>query len=122
MAAIQDLTDGRGADSVIDAVGMESHGSPMAAGMKAATGALPDAIAAQMTEEVGLDRLEALTDAIGAVRGGGTVSIAGVYGGAVEPLPMMTMFDKAFRSGWARLMSSGESETSCRSCSTIPTP
>lgn len=97
IATIQDLTDGRGPDSVIDAVGMEAHGSPVAAGMQVATGALPDPIAAKLTEEMGIDRLEALINAIGSVRRGGTVSIVGVYGGAADPLPMMRMFDKGIQ-------------------------
>jgi threonine dehydrogenase-like Zn-dependent dehydrogenase len=32
--------------------------------------------------------------AIELVRRGGTVSLSGVYGGAVDPMPMMQMFDK----------------------------
>ena len=35
-----------------------------------------------------------LHDCIDAVRRGGTVSISGVYGGMVDPMPMMTLFDK----------------------------
>src|SRR5437763_8286936 len=49
-AAIRELTDGRGPDSVIDAVGMEAHGSPGAKLMQTATGFLPDAIAAEMVK------------------------------------------------------------------------
>jgi threonine dehydrogenase-like Zn-dependent dehydrogenase len=63
---IRDLTDGRGADAVIDAVGMEAHGSPLAA----------------------------LSSAIEVVRRGGTISLAGIYGGMTDPLPMLTLFDK----------------------------
>jgi threonine dehydrogenase-like Zn-dependent dehydrogenase len=44
--------------------------------------------------DLGVDRMAALHTAIGAVRRGGTVSVVGVYGGAVDPMPMMTMFDK----------------------------
>ena len=40
--AVRDLTDGRGADSVIDAVGMEAHGSPAAKFAQQVTGILPD--------------------------------------------------------------------------------
>ncbi|MBV9662650.1 MAG: alcohol dehydrogenase catalytic domain-containing protein, partial [Actinobacteria bacterium] len=40
-ATIRDMTDGRGPDSVIDAVGMEAHGSPMAKVMHQATSLLP---------------------------------------------------------------------------------
>ncbi len=96
-AALLDLTDGRGADSVIDAVGMEAHGSAGAKVGKiaqAAAGLLPDALAQKLTETAGVDRLTALVDAIGTVRRGGTVSVSGVYGGAADPLPMMDLFDK----------------------------
>ena len=45
-------------------------------------------------QTAGVDRLNALTLAIDAVRRGGTVSISGVYGGAADPLPMLQLFDK----------------------------
>ncbi|NMR21293.1 zinc-dependent alcohol dehydrogenase [Cellulomonas fimi] len=93
-AAVRDRTGGRGADATIDAVGMEAHGSPLAAGAQRVAGLLPDAVARPMTEKIGIDRLAALLEAISAVRRGGTVSISGVYGGMVDPLPMMQMFDK----------------------------
>ena len=92
--AVLDLTDGRGADSTIDAVGMEAHGSPAAAGAQKVVGLLPDAVARPMTEKMGVDRLAALQTAIQLTRRGGTVSISGVYGGAVDPMPMMDLFDK----------------------------
>jgi len=38
--------------------------------------------------------LAALHLAIDIVRRGGTLSIIGVYGGMIDPLPMLTMFDK----------------------------
>jgi threonine dehydrogenase-like Zn-dependent dehydrogenase len=41
---IRDLTDGRGTDSVIDAVGMEAHGSPVTKTAQQLTGLLPDAL------------------------------------------------------------------------------
>jgi threonine dehydrogenase-like Zn-dependent dehydrogenase len=92
--AVRDLTDGRGPDSVIDAVGMEAHGSPVAKGAQFAVGLLPPVVAAPMMKTVGIDRLHALMLAIEMVRRGGTISIIGVYGGATDPLPMLTMFDK----------------------------
>lgn len=94
VGAVRDRTDGRGADSVIDAVGMEAHGSPGAAFAQRAAGILPDALAGAAMEKVGVDRLAALLSAISLVRRGGTVSISGVYGGARDPLPMMELFDK----------------------------
>jgi threonine dehydrogenase-like Zn-dependent dehydrogenase len=92
--AIRDLTDGRGADSVIDAVGMEAHGSPAAQLAQQATGLLPDAIAKRLMQTAGVDRLSALYSAIDVVRRGGTISLIGVYGGMADPLPMLTLFDK----------------------------
>lgn len=92
--AIMDRTDGRGADSVIEAVGMEAHGSPVAEVVVGAVGKLPSPVARKLTEKVGIDRLAALHASFMAVRRGGTVSVIGVYGGAVDPMPLMTMFDK----------------------------
>lgn len=93
-AQVRDLTDGRGADAVIDAVGMEAHGSPGASLAHKMTSLLPDALAEPLMRKAGIDRLAALHSAIDAVRRGGTVSIVGVYGGMLDPLPMMTLFDK----------------------------
>ncbi|SFP58155.1 Threonine dehydrogenase [Geodermatophilus dictyosporus] len=87
-------TDGRGADAVIDAVGMEAHGSPGAQLAQKATAILPDALMAQVMKVAGIDRLAAFNTAIEAVRRGGTVSLSGVYGGATDPVPLMRMFDK----------------------------
>jgi len=92
--AIRGETKGRGTDSVIDAVGMEAHGSPVAKGMLRATSMLPDAIAAPMAKVAGVDQLAALNSAIEIVRRGGTVSVIGVYAGGADPMPMATMFDK----------------------------
>ncbi len=91
---IRDMTAGRGADAVIDAVGMESHASPVAKAAQQVAGVLPDAVAEPLMDHAGVDRLGALLTAIHAVRRGGTVSLIGVYGGQADPLPMMTMFDK----------------------------
>jgi threonine dehydrogenase-like Zn-dependent dehydrogenase len=93
-AAVLQMTSGRGADSVIEAVGMEAHGSPMQAAAVKAAGMLPDAIARKAIDTVGVDRMAALKDAFGAVRRAGTVSIIGVYGGQADPIPMMDLFDK----------------------------
>src|ERR1700729_2463528 len=91
---IRDLTDGRGTDSVIDAVGMEAHGSPVAKLAQQITGLLPDTLAKPMMQKAGVDRLSALYSAIDIVRRGGTISLIGVYGGMADPLPMLTLFDK----------------------------
>jgi threonine dehydrogenase-like Zn-dependent dehydrogenase len=90
----RELTDGRGPDSVIDAVGMEAHGSRLAAALQTITGFLPDPFARKLMETAGIDRLSALYTAIQLVRRGGTISLIGVYGGEADPLPMMTLFDK----------------------------
>lgn len=92
--AVRGLTDGRGPHAVIDAVGMEAHGSPVAKAAHAATGLLPKPAGRTLMTKGGVDRLAALRTAIELVRRGGTVSIVGVYGGALDPLPMLTMFDK----------------------------
>jgi threonine dehydrogenase-like Zn-dependent dehydrogenase len=89
-----DLVDGRGPDAVIDAVGMEAHGSKSAAFAQSLVGKLPDPVAQKVTDIAGIDRLDALTAAFKGVRRGGTVSVVGVYGGEVDPLPMMEMFDR----------------------------
>jgi threonine dehydrogenase-like Zn-dependent dehydrogenase len=91
---IRAMTDGRGTDAVIDAVGMEAHGSPLAKITQQVTGLLPDAIAKPMMEKAGVDRLDAFYSAIDIVRRGGTISLIGVYGGMADPLPMLTLFDK----------------------------
>jgi threonine dehydrogenase-like Zn-dependent dehydrogenase len=92
--AIREMTDGRGTDSVIEAVGMEAHGSPGAKLAHQAVGLLPDAVAEKLMEKAGVDRLHALYLAIDIVRRGGTISLSGVYGGQADPLPMLTLFDK----------------------------
>jgi threonine dehydrogenase-like Zn-dependent dehydrogenase len=92
--AVRSMTDGRGTDSAIDAVGMEAHGAPFGKLAQQLAGMMPKQLAAKMMERVGVDRLSALYMAIDAVRRGGTLSIIGVYGGMTDPLPMLTLFDK----------------------------
>jgi threonine dehydrogenase-like Zn-dependent dehydrogenase len=99
-SALIDLVDGRGPDAVIDAVGMEAHGhdeavtSRLTEVAQKATGLLPDAAAQKVSDLAAVDRLDALHAAVKGVRRGGTVSVAGVYGGEVDPMPMMEMFDR----------------------------
>jgi threonine dehydrogenase-like Zn-dependent dehydrogenase len=92
-----EMTGGRGPDAVIDAVGMEAHGSPNAKVAQTLVGLLPDAIAQPLTDKFAVDRIDALTTALKSVRRGGTVSLSGVYGGEVDPLPMMEMFDRGIQ-------------------------
>jgi len=94
VTAVLELTRGRGVDAVIDAVGMEAHGSPVAESMAKLVGLLPDRVARPVMRTAGVDRLAALHLAIDAVRRGGTVSVIGVYGGSMDPMPLMQMFDK----------------------------
>lgn len=91
---VRAMTDGRGTDSVIDAVGMEAHGSPVASTLQKITAMMPDSIAKPMMQTAGVDRLGAFYSAIDIVRRGGTISLIGVYGGMADPLPMLTLFDK----------------------------
>lgn len=92
--AVRELTGGRGTDSVIDAVGMEAHGSPAAGMAQKLVGLLPDPAARKLMQTAGVDRLQALTQAIETVRRGGTISVTGVYGGTADPLNMLQLFDK----------------------------
>jgi threonine dehydrogenase-like Zn-dependent dehydrogenase len=100
-ATLIELVDGRGPDATIDAVGMESHGGApggnLASIAQKATGLLPDAAAQKLTDKAAVDRVDALLGAIKGVRRGGTVSISGVYGGELDPLPMMEMFDRGIQ-------------------------
>jgi threonine dehydrogenase-like Zn-dependent dehydrogenase len=91
---IRHMTAGRGTDAVIDAVGMEAHGSPTAKLAHQVTGLLPSSWGEKLMDRAGVDRLAALQLAIDVVRRGGTISIIGVYGGQADPLPMLTLFDK----------------------------
>jgi threonine dehydrogenase-like Zn-dependent dehydrogenase len=83
--ALKDMTGGRGPDSCIDAVGMEGH-APGAAG------AYDRAKQAMMLET---DRPVALRQAILACRSGGTVSVAGVYGGFIDKFPMGAIVNRS---------------------------
>jgi threonine dehydrogenase-like Zn-dependent dehydrogenase len=91
---IRGMTDGRGPDSVIDAVGMEAHGAPAAKLAQELTVRLPNAVAAKIMEKAGVDRLHAFYLAVDIVRRGGTISVIGVYGGMADPIPFLTLFDK----------------------------
>ena len=103
--AVRDMTEGRGPDAVIDAVGMEAHGSPAAEAAQKITGLMPNALTERLMLKAGVDRLAALQMAIELVRRGGTISVIGVYGGMTDPLPMMKLFDKqvSIRMGQANV-------------------
>lgn len=91
---VLEMTKGRGADGTVDAVGMESHGNPFAEKVITAAGLLPDRMAKPVIDRFAIDRLAALTTSIKSVRRGGTVSVSGVYGGEINPMPLMEMFDR----------------------------
>jgi threonine dehydrogenase-like Zn-dependent dehydrogenase len=102
---VREVTDGRGPHSVIDAVGMEAHGAPIGRLAHRMAALLPDVVAQKVIQKAGIDRLSALHLAIDLVRRGGTVSLSGVYGGAISPMPLIQMFDKqlTFRMGQANV-------------------
>jgi threonine dehydrogenase-like Zn-dependent dehydrogenase len=81
---LKELTGGRGPDAVIDAVGMEAHGT--------SADAIYDRVKAAAW--MATDRPHALREAIMACRKGGTVSLAGVYGGFLDKVPMGAAFGK----------------------------
>jgi len=91
---VREATGGRGADGVIEAVGMEAHGSPVATAAQNAGGFLPDFLARKAMTTVSIDRMSAFNLAVDAVRRGGTISLIGVYAGTVDPVPLQVLFDK----------------------------
>lgn len=78
------LTGGRGPDSCIDAVGMEAHGTGLDSWYDRSKQAL----------SLETDRPTALRHILYACRKGGTVSIAGVYGGLIDKFPIGAAFNK----------------------------
>lgn len=84
LAALNDMTDGKGPDKCIDAVGMEAHGKGLAG--------LYDR--AKQTVRLQTDRPTVIREAIQACRKGGTISIPGVYGGLIDKLNFGAAFSK----------------------------
>jgi alcohol dehydrogenase len=78
--AIRDMTDGRGADVCVEAVGFEPERD------------LLDKLKATVNFEKG--SMKVLDMAFKAVRRGGTVSIVGVYGSTYDNFPVHRIFDK----------------------------
>jgi threonine dehydrogenase-like Zn-dependent dehydrogenase len=89
--AVRELTEGRGADSVIDAVGLEADAGPVQ----------------QLLQRTKLvpDRYGALVAATRSLKRGGTLSIVGVYMGAFPLVPLGELFDRqiAIRMGQANV-------------------
>jgi threonine dehydrogenase-like Zn-dependent dehydrogenase len=95
--AVRELTDGRGTDSVIDAVGMEAHGNRAIEMVQKLMNRLPDSVATAVMERAGVDRRAALRESVETVCRGGTISIIGVYGGTADPINMLQLFDKGVK-------------------------
>jgi threonine dehydrogenase-like Zn-dependent dehydrogenase len=93
-AAVRDELGGRGPEAVIEAVGMEAHGSPAVKAMQTVTGMLPKPAAEKVFTTAGMDRLFALHNAIEMVGRGGTISIIGLYAGQADPISLDALFDK----------------------------
>jgi threonine dehydrogenase-like Zn-dependent dehydrogenase len=91
VGVVRELTDGRGVDSAIDAVGMEAHASFVGRALQDSK-LLPD-------------RLGALVQAARSLRRGGTLSLSGVYVGYLPLLPIGELFDRqlAIRMGQANV-------------------
>ena len=81
---LKEMTGGRGPESCIDAVGLEAHGFGIAGFYDKAKQAV----------RLQTDRPTALRQAIQACGKGGTVSLAGVYGGLIDKMPMGAAFNK----------------------------
>jgi threonine dehydrogenase-like Zn-dependent dehydrogenase len=77
---VRDLTDGRGVDCAIDAVGMEAEAGPVQRFLQNA--------------KLVPDRFGALVAAGRATRRGGTISITGVYAGFFPLAPIGELFDR----------------------------
>jgi threonine dehydrogenase-like Zn-dependent dehydrogenase len=86
--AVCDLTDGRGVDAGIDAVGMEAAGS------------LADSVLTTVKGQA--DKLVALRNCMGSIRRGGTMSVTGVYAGAFPLFPVGDLFDKQIGIRWGQ--------------------
>jgi len=83
--AIREMTGGRGADACIDAVGMEAHA--------ANAWHLYDKVKTALMLET--ERGAAVRQAIMCCRNGGTVSIAGVYGGFMDKFPIGAIVNRS---------------------------
>lgn len=85
---VRAMTGGRGADSVIDAVGMDATGSALDSALQ--------------TAKLQPDRLVALKASLDTVRRGGTVSVIGVYGGWYPKFPLGDLFDRQITLRWGQ--------------------
>jgi threonine dehydrogenase-like Zn-dependent dehydrogenase len=76
---VLEMTDGRGVDAAIDAVGMEASGSLIGSILQ--------------TTKLQLDRATALRECMSSIRRGGTLSISGVYAGPIQMFELGDLFD-----------------------------
>jgi threonine dehydrogenase-like Zn-dependent dehydrogenase len=79
------MTEGRGPDRCIDAVGVEAHGT-------GAADAVLDKV--KTAVKLGTDRAHVLREAIMCCRKGGTISVPGVYVGLIDKLPFGAVMNK----------------------------
>ncbi len=86
VAALKEMTGGRGPDACIDAAGMEAHHAR-----------LPVHAYDRVKQAARLEteRPHALREAIMACRNGGIVSVVGVYGGVVDKFPMGSVMNRS---------------------------
>jgi threonine dehydrogenase-like Zn-dependent dehydrogenase len=76
---VLEMTEGRGVDAAIDAVGMEASGSAIGSILQ--------------TTKLQLDRATALRECMSSIRRGGTLSISGVYTGPIQAFQLGDLFD-----------------------------
>jgi threonine dehydrogenase-like Zn-dependent dehydrogenase len=76
---VLEITEGRGVDAAIDAVGMEASGSVVASILQ--------------TTKIQFDRANALRECMASIRRGGTLSISGVYAGPIQMFELGDLFD-----------------------------
>ena len=116
------MTAGRGPDAVIDAVGMEAHGSPVAKTRQRPSACCPTRSPADdrpTSASTGWTPCSPPSRRYARRR---HVSISGVYGGEADPMPMMELFDRGLQLRMGQATSSGGSTRSCRWSSTTPIP
>jgi threonine dehydrogenase-like Zn-dependent dehydrogenase len=80
-----ELTDGRGPDRCVDAVGAEAHSSD-------GIGAVYDRVRTMLSMET--DRVHVFREAIMCCRPGGTISVPGVYLGVADAIPLGPLMQK----------------------------
>jgi threonine dehydrogenase-like Zn-dependent dehydrogenase len=85
---LNELTQGKGPDKCIDAVGLEAHAT-------ATLDSLYDTV--KQTARLETDRIHAVREMIMACRPAGILSIAGVYGGLADKFPLGMLMNKALQ-------------------------